>query len=171
MYEKMESTGLLSRVQENVRIDQENQDGDTNSMETVRHVVRDVGKGLVPLYYDSDQEPSFRVLKHMMAKANQEILPRTRKLCVFSSTTPPPQFDQVRGFCFFFASRTWISETRAEIEWWFPREYSVTKFRDRSGGVTVLRSVYQIASLRLDMQMPFLRVRHFFTYITRISIH
>ena len=99
------------------------------------------------------------MLLRSMAKANQEILAEdTKALRALFDNSSSSNSIKFEDFDFFFASRTWISETRAEIEWWFPPESTLSQsFVTVPEGVTVLRSVYQIASLRLDMQMPFLK--------------
>ena len=151
--------GLLKRIKTEIR----------TSMEVVKDMWSETsGKGLVPLYYDSDRNPSFHTfLKHMMAKSNQEILPEDTKALrvLFDNSSSSIKFED---FDLFFESRKWISETRAEIEWWFPPDSTLSQsFVTNPEGVTVLRSVYQIASLRLDMQMPFLKGTSSFTLFSQ----
>lgn len=58
----------------------------------------------------------------------------------------------------FFSSRDWIVESHAEVRWWFPQDSTLGQIKvNEEDGVIVLRSIQQIACLRLDDQMDFLK--------------
>jgi hypothetical protein len=113
-------------------------------------------KGLAPLYYDKAQEPSFYTL--LKSITSSEIKPEDMSaICVLFGTKSTRRI-KFEEFEFFFSSRKWISESRAEIEWWFPQDSILSQsVVTTPSGAVVLRSIHQIASLQLDTQMSFLK--------------